>query len=209
MGRLPTMFGHIHMLDLGANIDSSAQVLLEFATMGSIMVAQTQHIERPTIGLLNVGEEEMKGNEKIKQTSMLLKNSNLNYSGFIEGDDIFKGSVDLVVCDGFEGNIALKSAEGAIKMMAHYLKRAFTRNLLTKIIALIATPVLKNFKSELDPGKYNGASLLGLKGIVVKSHGSANSQSFLNAIAHARLEVKTNVIEKISKQVAQELSKPS
>ncbi|MCH9646037.1 MAG: phosphate acyltransferase PlsX [Proteobacteria bacterium] len=207
MGRMPTMTGHTHMLDLGANVDSNPQALLEFATMGSIAVEQTENISKPTVGLLNVGEEEMKGNDKIKKTSELLKASNLNYQGFVEGDDIYKGSVDLVVCDGFEGNIALKASEGVASMMSHYLKRAFTRNWLTKIVALIATPVLKDFKSSLDPGKYNGASLLGLRGIVVKSHGGANSDSFFMAICEAYAEVNAKIIDKISSQVSIELEK--
>jgi glycerol-3-phosphate acyltransferase PlsX len=207
MGRMPTMTGHTHMLDLGANVDSSPQALLEFATMGSIAVEQTEGISKPTVGLLNVGEEDMKGNDKIKKTSELLKASNLNYHGFVEGDDIYKGSVDLVVCDGFEGNIALKASEGVASMMSHYLKRAFTRNWLTKIVALIATPVLKDFKSSLDPGKYNGASLLGLRGIVVKSHGGANSDSFFVAISEAYTEVNAKIIDKISSQVSKELEK--
>ena len=207
MGRMPTMTGHTHMLDLGANVDSSPQALLEFATMGSIAVEQTEGISKPTVGLLNVGEEEMKGNDKIKKTSELLKASNLNYQGFVEGDDIYKGTVDLVVCDGFEGNIALKASEGVASMMSHYLKRAFTRNWLTKIVALIATPVLKDFKSSLDPGKYNGASLLGLRGIVVKSHGGADSDSFFMAICEAYAEVNAKIIDKISSQVSIELEK--
>ena len=207
MGRMPTMTGHTHMLDLGANVDSSPQALLEFATMGSIAVEQTEGISKPTVGLLNVGEEDMKGNDKIKKTSELLKASNLNYHGFVEGDDIYKGSVDLVVCDGFEGNIALKASEGVASMMSHYLKRAFTRNWLTKIVALIATPVLKDFKSSLDPGKYNGASLLGLRGIVVKIHGGATSDSFFVAISEAYTEVNAKIIDKISSQVSKELEK--
>ena len=207
MGRMPTMTGHTHMLDLGANVDSSPQALLEFATMGSIAVEQTESISRPTVGLLNIGEEDMKGNDKIKKTSELLKASNLNYTGFVEGDDIYKGTVDLVVCDGFEGNIALKASEGVAAMMGLYLKRAFTRNWLTKIVALIATPVLKDFKASLDPGKYNGASLLGLRGIVVKSHGGAKSDSFFMAISEAHLEANAKIIDKISLQVSKELEK--
>ncbi|CAC9590321.1 Phosphate:acyl-ACP acyltransferase PlsX (EC 2.3.1.n2) [uncultured Gammaproteobacteria bacterium] len=205
MGRMPTMTGHTHMLDLGANVDSSPEALLEFATMGSTAVEQTEDIKNPTIGLLNIGEEDIKGNDKIKKTSALLKASNLNYHGFVEGDDIYKGIVDLVVCDGFEGNIALKASEGVASMMGHYLKRAFTRNWATKIVALIATPVLKDFKSSLDPGKYNGASLLGLRGIVVKSHGGANVESFFVAISEAYLEANANIIDKISAQVSKEL----
>jgi glycerol-3-phosphate acyltransferase PlsX len=207
MGRMPTMTGHTHMLDLGANVDSSPQVLVEFATMGSITVEHTEGIARPTVGLLNIGEEDIKGNSKIKKTSELLKASNLNYTGFVEGDDIYKGTVDLVVCDGFEGNIALKASEGVAEMMGCYLKRAFTRNWLTKIIALIAMPVLKDFKASLDPSKYNGASLLGLRGIVVKSHGSASSDSFFIAISEAYVEANAKIIDKISAQVAQELKK--
>ena len=205
MGRMPTMTGHTHMLDLGANVDSSPEALLEFAVMGSIAVQHTENISSPSVGLLNIGEEDMKGNDKIKKTSELLKNSNLNYVGFIEGDDIYKGTVDLVVCDGFEGNIALKASEGVASMMGHYLKQAFSRNWLTKIVALIASPVLKDFKSSLNPGKYNGASLLGLQGVVVKSHGGASADSFLAAICEAHLEAHAKITEKISSQVSKEL----
>ncbi|QKQ23982.1 phosphate acyltransferase PlsX [Candidatus Ruthia endofausta] len=205
MGRMPTMTGHTHMLDLGANVDSKPKALVEFATMGSIAVKHTENITAPTIGLLNIGEEDMKGSEKIKKTAELLKTSNLNYVGFVEGDDIYKGTVDLIVCDGFEGNIALKASEGVASMMGYYLKQAFTRNLLTKLIALIATPVLKDFKSSLNSGKYNGASLLGLRGIVVKSHGSANVDSFLVAITEAYVEAHAKISDKISLQISKEL----
>ncbi|BBB22775.1 fatty acid/phospholipid synthesis protein [Abyssogena phaseoliformis symbiont OG214] len=205
MGRMPTMTGHTHMLDLGANVDSKPKALVEFAIMGSIAVKHTENIASPTIGLLNIGEEDMKGSEKIKKTAELLKASSLNYVGFVEGDDIYKGTVDLIVCDGFEGNIALKASEGVASMMEHYLKQAFTRNLLTKLIALIATPVLKDFKSSLNPGKYNGASLLGLRGIVVKSHGSANVDSFLAAITEAYVEAHAKISDKISLQISKEL----
>ncbi len=205
MGRIPTMIGHTHMLDLGANVDSKPKALLEFAIMGSIAVEYTEGIISPTVGLLNIGEEEMKGNNNIKKTAELLKASNLNYVGFIEGDDIYKGVVDLVVCDGFEGNIALKASEGVAAMMGHYLKQAFTRNIFSKIIALIATPVLKDFKSSLDPGQYNGASLLGLRGVVIKSHGGADADSFFQAIKEAYLEAQAKITEKIADQVSLEL----
>ncbi len=205
MGRIPTMDGHTHMLDLGANVDSKPEALLEFAIMGAIAVEYTENIASPTVGLLNIGEEEMKGNDKIKKTSELLKASNLNYVGFVEGNDIYKGTVDLVVCDGFEGNIALKASEGVALMMGHYLKQAFTKNIFTKLIALIATPVLKDFKSSLNPGKYNGASLLGLRGIVIKSHGSADVDSFFQAIKEAYLEAQVKITEKIATQVSLEL----
>jgi glycerol-3-phosphate acyltransferase PlsX len=207
MGRIPTMTGYTHMLDLGANIDSKPKTLVEFATMGSIAVKHTENIASPTIGLLNIGEEEMKGSEKTKKTATLLKASSLNYVGFVEGDDIYKGTVDLIVCDGFEGNIALKASEGVVLMMGHYLKQAFTQNLLTKLVALIATPVLKDFKSSLNPGKYNGASLLGLQGIVVKSHGSANVDSFLAAITEAYVEAHAKISDKISLQISKELER--
>ncbi|BAF61566.1 phosphate acyltransferase PlsX [Candidatus Vesicomyidisocius calyptogenae] len=205
MGRMPTITGHTHMLDLGANVDSKPKALVEFATMGSIAVKHTENIESPTIGLLNIGEEDMKGSEKIRKAATLLKASNLNYVGFVEGNDIYKGIVDLIVCDGFEGNIALKASEGVASMMEHYLKQAFTRNLLTKLVSLIAIPVLKDFKSSLNPDKYNGASLLGLRGIVVKSHGSANIDSFLTAITEAYIEAHAKISDKISLQISKEL----
>lgn len=207
MGRIPTMDGWTHMLDLGANVDSHPKSLVEFATMGSIAVKHTENINRPSVGLLNVGEEEIKGNDNIKKTAELLKASNLNYVGFVEGDDIYKGSVDVVVCDGFEGNIALKASEGVALMMRHYLKLAFTKNIFSKIIGLIAKPVLKDFKASLDPGKYNGASLLGLRGIVIKSHGSADAEAFFQAIKEAYLEAQAKITEKIAYQVSLELEK--
>ncbi len=207
MGRMPTMDGHTHMLDLGANVDSDPKALVEFATMGSIAVKHTENINEPTVGLLNVGEEEMKGNENIKQTAELLKASSLNYVGFVEGDDIYKGSVDVVVCDGFEGNIALKASEGVASMMGHYLKQAFSKNIFTKIIGLIAKPVLKDFKSSLNPGKYNGASLLGLRGIVIKSHGGADAEAFFQAIKEAYLEAQAKITEKIATQISLELER--
>lgn len=205
MGRIPTMRGHTHMLDLGANVNSTPQILLQFATMGSIAVEYTENIKTPKIGLLNVGEEELKGHDGIQETATLLKNSTLNYIGFIEGDDIYKGNVDLVVCDGFEGNIALKASEGVAAMMGYFLKQAAQKNLLTKIATLIAYPVLKDFKTNLNPGKYNGASLLGLKGIVIKSHGGADIHSFFQAIKEAHLEGENKIIEKISNQVSLKL----
>ncbi len=205
MGRIPTMSGHTHMLDLGANVDSTPKALVEFATMGSIAVKYTENIASPTVGLLNVGEEEVKGNNNIKKASELLKDSNLNYVGFIEGDDIYKGSVDVVVCDGFEGNIAIKASEGVALMMGYYLKQSFTRSIFAKTIGLIAKPVLKDFKTSIDPRQYNGASLLGLRGIVIKSHGSADADAFFQAIKEAYLEVQAKITEKIATQVSLEL----
>ncbi len=173
--------------------------------MGSIAVQNTENIENPSVGLLNVGSEELKGNEKSQETSELLKNSSLNYIGFVEGDDIYKGNVDVIVCDGFEGNIALKASEGVAKMFSYFIKKSFNKNLFTKLIALIAQPVMRDFKSKVDPGKYNGASLLGLKGVVVKSHGNADVDSFFQAIKEAYLEAHAKITDKISVQLTREL----
>ncbi len=196
---LPTRVGHTHMLDLGANIDLSAQHLFEFAVMGVALSSAVNNIDKPSVGLLNIGQEEMKGNEQVQQASQLIAKSSLNYHGFVEGDDIYKGVVDVVVADGFVGNIALKSSEGIAKMIFFYLKREFNRNWLTKLAGFIALPVLKAFKNKIDPRKYNGASLVGLKGIVIKSHGGADIFSFNNAIKVAMLEVENDVPQKISK----------
>ncbi len=205
MSAVPTLTGPTHVLDLGANIDSKPSTLLQFAIMGSIAVQNTESIDQPSVGLLNVGSEELKGNEKSQATSELLKNSSLNYIGFVEGDDIYKGNVDVIVCDGFEGNIALKASEGVAKMFSFFIKKSFTKNLFTKFIALLAKPVMKDFKSKVDPGKYNGASLLGLKGVVVKSHGNADVDSFLHAIKEAYLEAHAKITDKISEQLTREL----
>ena len=205
MGSIPTLNGHIHVLDLGANVDSKPETLLQFAIMGSIVVQNTENIPNPTIGLLNVGVEEMKGHDKIQDTAELLKDSSLNYSGFVEGDDIYKGVVDVIVCDGFEGNIALKASEGVANLFSYFLKKSFNRNLLTKIVALLAKPIMNNFKSHVDPGQYNGASLLGLKGVVVKSHGNADVDSYFQAIKEAYLEAHAKITDKISEQLTREL----
>jgi len=205
MGSIPTVNGHIHVLDLGANVDSKPETLLQFAIMGSIVVQNTENIPNPSIGLLNVGVEEMKGHNKIQGTAELLKDSSLNYSGFVEGDDIFQGVVDVVVCDGFEGNIALKASEGVANMFSHLIKESFNKNLLTQLIAIFAKPVMSNFKSKVNPGQYNGASLLGLKGVVVKSHGNADVDSYFQAIKEAYLEAHAKITNKISKQLTREL----
>ncbi len=205
MSAVPTLTGPTHVLDLGANVDSKPETLLQFAIMGSIAVQNTEKIDNPSVGLLNVGTEELKGNDKSQETAELLKRSSLNYIGFVEGDDIYKGKVDVIVCDGFEGNIALKASEGVAHMFSHFIKKSFTKNLYTKIIALIAKPVMNDFKSRVDPGKYNGASLLGLKGVVVKSHGNADTDSFFQAIKEAYLEAHAKITDKISVQLTREL----
>jgi len=203
---LPTESGHTHMLDLGANIDLSAEHLFEFAVMGSVLASAIDDIDNPTIGLLNIGQEAMKGNEQVQQAAKLIADTKLNYYGFIEGDDIYKGTVDVVVADGFVGNISLKTAEGVAKMITFYMKREFNRNWLTQLAAFIAMPVLKSFKSKLDTRKYNGASLLGLKGIVIKSHGSADIFSYSQAIKVAIAEVDNNVPQRISKVLEKTLT---
>ena len=198
---LPTIKGHTHMLDLGANVDTSAENMYEFAVMGSVLTSAVENIESPTIGLLNIGEEEVKGNERVKEASRLLAASNLNYIGFVEGDDIAKGTADVVVCDGFVGNISLKTTEGVAKMISHYMREEFSRNIFTKIAALFAMPVLNALRRRIDPRRYNGASFVGLQGIVIKSHGGADTLAFTSAIREAIVEVKKNVPERISKHV--------
>lgn len=199
---LPTMNGHTHMLDLGANVDSCADHLFQFAIMGSILSRAIDGIDSPTVGLLNIGEEEMKGNERVKEAARLFAaSSHINYVGFIEGDDIYKGTVDVVVCDGFIGNIALKTSEGVARMVTHFMKQEFTRTPLTRLAALIATPVLKAFKRRVDPGQYNGATFIGLQGIVVKSHGGADVAAFGSAIKVAITEVHQAIPDKIGEQL--------
>ncbi len=201
--KLPTTKGSTRVLDLGANVDSSPEQLFQFAVMGSVLACEVGGIENPTVGLINIGEEEIKGNDSVKASAQLLSNSHLNYKGFIEGDSIFFGAVDVVVCDGFVGNVALKSSEGVAKMITHYLREAFTRNLWTRLLALLCKPILSGFKERMDPRNYNGASLLGLRGIVVKSHGGADSYAFANAIHEAVCEVAHRVPERIGEQLQQ------
>ena len=203
---LPTIKGHTHVLDMGANVDSSAKSLFEFAVMGSALTSAVNNIESPTIGLLNIGEEEIKGNERVKETASLLHSSNLNYIGFVEGDDIFKGTADVIVCDGFVGNVSLKTTEGVAQLIYHYMKQEFTKNIFTKLAGLIALPVLKSFRNKIDHRRYNGATFLGLRGIVIKSHGGADVLSFSFAIQEAILEVKKNIPQRIGKQLETILS---
>ncbi len=200
---MPNIKGYTYMLDLGANVDCAPEHLLQFAVMGSQLVSALEHKERPTIGLLNVGEEIIKGNDVVKRTAELLRESGLNFQGNVEGDDIFKGTVDLVVCDGFVGNITLKASEGLAHMVFDTLKTEFTRNILTKLAALMAMSVLKAFKRRFDPRGYNGASLLGLRGVVVKSHGSADAVAFLNALERTAEAVRNRLPERIAERMAQ------
>ncbi len=198
---LPTVTGHTHMLDLGANIDCSAEHLLQFALMGSVLAESVDENPQPSIGLLNIGSEAIKGNEVVKQASKLIEQTSLNYAGFIEGDDIYTGKVDVVVSDGFVGNVSLKTAEGLASLVNTVLKSEFKRNLFTKLAALIALPVLNRVRHTLDPRQYNGASLLGLNGIVIKSHGSADIDSFSNAIKIASIEIDKSVPARIGKEI--------
>ena len=201
---LPTAIGHVHVLDLGANVDCSPEHLLQFGIMGASLVGAIEHKERPSVGLLNIGEEDIKGNDVVKRAAELLKDSGLNFVGNVEGDGLYKGEADVVVCDGFVGNVALKTSEGLAQMLATFLREEFSRNLLTKLTALVALPVIKHFKRRVDHRRYNGASLLGLRGIVVKSHGSADTFSFGNALDRAADTVRNGVLERIAQRVAQQ-----
>jgi len=198
---LPTKSGQVCMLDLGANTDCSAEHLLQFAIMGSSLVRALEHKPNPTVGLLNIGSEDIKGNEVVKQAAALLRASDLNFYGNIEGNDVFNGVTDVVVCDGFVGNVALKTAEGVAKMMGGFLKEGFTQSWYTRFAALVALPVLKAFKHRLDHRRYNGASFLGLRGIVVKSHGSADVFAFRCAIEKAAEEARENMWQHISEHI--------
>ncbi len=203
---LPAIDGHTHMLDLGANVDCSADHLYQFAMMGSILANAVDGMDAPRIGLLNIGAEDIKGNEQVKQAAPLLAQSSLNYIGFVEGDEIYSDHVDVVVCDGFVGNVSLKTSEGVARMVSHYLKQEFVRSPWNKLVGLIAKPVLKAFGSRIDPRRYNGASLLGLKGVVIKSHGGADEVAFANAIEIALLEIDKDVPSMIAAGLEQSVS---
>jgi glycerol-3-phosphate acyltransferase PlsX len=198
---LPSEKGNTYMMDLGANADCTPEHLYQFAIMGAMLVSCVEHKERPSVGLLNIGSEDIKGNEVVKQAGELLKTSHLNFYGNVEGDDIFKGTTDLVVCDGFVGNVSLKTTEGLAHMMGKFLTQEFKRNWLTKMMALCAMPVLKSFKNRLDPRRYNGASFLGLRGIVVKSHGGADQMAYISAIHVAIEEARSGVLRRITEQL--------
>jgi len=206
---LPSTFGHTHVLDLGANVDCTAEHLYQFAIMGEEVVKAVEEIESPRIGLLNIGEEDMKGNEQVKAAAKLLEGSALNYIGYVEGNSINAGNqkVDLIVTDGFVGNVALKSIEGAAKMFVSKLKDAFSKNIFTKMIGVIAYPVLKIFKASVDPRMFNGASFIGLRGLVIKSHGGADELAFKMAIHLAEVEIEHNVTRNIIDKVASTLEK--
>jgi glycerol-3-phosphate acyltransferase PlsX len=201
---LPAVNGRTWVLDLGANVDCEATHLYQFAVMGSELVQAVDNVERPKVGLLNIGQEEIKGNEQVKGAHELLRRASaeLNYIGYVEGDDIYlRDDLDIVVTDGFVGNVALKNTEGVAKLIRHFMTAEFKRNWLTMLAGLVSLPVLKALRRRIDPRRYNGASLLGLRGIVVKSHGGADRLAFENAIAIAKKEVLADIATRIEKRV--------
>ena len=204
IAELPSIGGTVHMLDLGANTVGSPEQLFQFAVMGAIVTSDIRRLDRPRIALLNIGVEDTKGHGTVRDAAALLNESGLNYIGFIEGNEIFSGKADVVVTDGFTGNVAIKTMEGTVGLAGHYLRRAFTRNLFAKIQAVLARGVLKNLAIEMDSRNYNGASLVGLNGIVIKSHGSADSYAFQHAIETALVEVKNQVPLQIGNLLQQE-----
>ena len=197
---LPTAKGQAYMLDLGANVDCHSEQLYQFALMGDVLVRELTGIKRPRIALLNVGEEEIKGNDQVKQANELLQSDpSLNYVGYVEGSDILSGKADVIVCDGFVGNVALKSIEGAATLIVRMLSDAFKRNWYTKLVGKLVEPVLRRLFQRLDPSAHNGASLVGLRGVVVKSHGNANANEFISAIELAVSEVQKDIPSLIEK----------
>ena len=199
---LPTRTGQVYALDLGANADCTPEHLLQFAIMGATLVSAVEGKENPSVGLLNIGSEEIKGNDVVKRAGELLKASRLNFYGNVEGDDIYKGTTDVVVCDGFVGNVALKTSEGLAKMLGDFLKEEYTRSVFTRLAAAVSYVVIKRFRRRVDHRRYNGAALLGLRGIVVKSHGSADRLAFGTALARAASEVSHGVIDRIGAEMA-------
>jgi glycerol-3-phosphate acyltransferase PlsX len=197
ISELPAKVGSLHMLDLGANTEASPEQLFQYAVMGSIVASDIVGIDRPRIALLNIGAEDIKGHGTVREAAKLLTASTLNYVGFIEGHDLFSGKADVVVTDGFTGNVALKTIEGAVGLVHYFLKRAFTRNWFAKLQAVLASRVLKSLAVEMDSRNYNGATLVGLNGIVIKSHGSADSVAFQHAIDTAIVEVRNQLPQQI------------
>jgi len=203
---LPAKGGSLHMLDLGANTEASAEQLFQYAMMGSIVSSDILGIAQPKVALLNIGVEDMKGNDTVRAAAALLTESTLNYVGFIEGNDLFSGKADVVVTDGFTGNVALKTIEGAVGLVHHFLKRAFTRNWFARLQAILASRVLKGLAMELDSRHYNGATLVGLNGIVIKSHGSADALAFQHAIDTAIVEVRNQLPQQIGTLLQKEIA---
>ena len=203
---LPTMTGHTHVLDLGANVESTPRHLFEFAVMGSVLASAVDDNPRPSVGLLNIGQEDIKGNERVKEAARLIEASDLHYIGFVEGDGIYQGTADVIVCDGFVGNVALKSSEGVARMISGLIRGAFERTLANRVAGILARPVLRELATRMDPRSYNGASFVGLRGIVIKSHGGADAVAFKRAIVEAVAEIRKNVPERISEHIASVLA---
>ncbi|MDP3082236.1 MAG: phosphate acyltransferase PlsX [Rubrivivax sp.] len=201
--------GFTTVLDLGANVDCTPEHLLQFAVMGSALVAALDGKESPSVGLLNIGEEAIKGSEIIKRSGELLRlaaaGGHINFHGNVEGNDVFKGTTDIVVCDGFVGNVLLKTTEGLASMLGDFIRQEFTRTPLAKLAALVALPVLNRFKARVDPRRYNGAALLGLRGLVFKSHGSADALAFENALARAYDAARNRLLDRVHDRIAQTL----
>ena len=195
------------VLDLGANVDCTAEHLLQFAVLGSALVAAVQGVDEPTVGLLNIGEEAIKGSETIKRAGELLREASaaglICFHGNVEGNDIFKGTTDIVVCDGFVGNVMLKSSEGLASMLGEFIKREFKGSLYGRLAGLVALPVLNRFKARVDHRRYNGAALLGLRGLVFKSHGSADAFAFEHALARAHDAARNRLLERVQSRIAQ------
>jgi glycerol-3-phosphate acyltransferase PlsX len=206
-GQIPNAKGQATtVLDMGANVDCSAEHLLQFAVMGSALVSVLSGNDNPTVGLLNIGEEAIKGNEVIKRAGELLRSASkagdLNFYGNVEGNDIFKGTADIVVCDGFVGNVALKASEGLATMIVDFLKREFSRNILTKLAAIVAYPIISALKKRMDHRRYNGGALLGLRGLVFKSHGSADEVAFQFALTRAYDAARNNLLDRVQVRIA-------
>ncbi len=204
IAELPAIGGTLHMLDLGANTLCSAEHLFQFAVMGSIVTADITGVVSPKVALLNIGAEETKGHDTVKDAAAMLSASGMNYVGFIEGSELFSGKADVVVTDGFTGNVALKTMEGTVGLASHYLRRAFTRHWMAKLQSVLSRSVLKSLAVEMDSRNYNGATLVGLDGIVIKSHGSADSYAFQHAIDTAIVEVKNQLPRQIGNLLQRE-----
>jgi len=199
---LPNMRGHVHILDLGANVDSTPEHLLQFGIMGSLLVSALENKPNPKVCLLNIGVEDIKGNETVKKAADLFRSSGLNYTGYVEGNEIFTGSADVIVCDGFVGNVALKTIEGLAEMISGVMRDEFQRGWLTRLAGLVSLPVIRAMRKRVDTRRYNGASLVGLNGIVIKSHGGADAVAFAYAIREALSEIKTRIPDLIGARLA-------
>ncbi|MDX2345861.1 MAG: phosphate acyltransferase PlsX [Legionella sp.] len=203
IAELPTKKGKTRVIDLGANVDSCAEHLFQFAVMGSALIKALDHKDKPRIAVLNVGVEEIKGNDQVKRTAQILSECDvMNYVGYVEGNDFYSGEVDLIVCDGFVGNVALKSSEGLYKLISTVLKEAFMKNAWTRFVGVLARPVLMQLKKRMDPARYNGATLIGLNGIVVKSHGGATEKAFQFALEQAVLQIENRVVDLVREQIS-------